>query len=57
MSATTVLAALLMLSAAAFYFGRRQACAIAGEAGGIRHLHSRPRYYGLRTALWCGIPA
>ncbi len=57
MSPTTVLAALLMLSAAAFYFGRRRAFAIAGEAGGIRHLHSRPTYYGVLTALWCGIPA
>ena len=57
MSPTTVLAALLMLSAAAFYFGRRRAFSIAGEAGGIRHLHSRPTYYGVLTALWCGIPA
>ncbi|MGD8876104.1 MAG: phosphate ABC transporter permease subunit PstC, partial [Syntrophobacterales bacterium] len=36
---------------------RRRAFAIAGEAGGIRHLHSRPTYYGVLTALWCGIPA
>ena len=57
MSPTTILAALLMLSTAAFYFGRRRAFAIAGEAGGIRHLHSRPTYYGVLTALWCGIPA
>jgi phosphate transport system permease protein len=57
MSPITVLAALLMLSAAAFYFGRRRAFAIAGEAGGMRHLHSRPTYYGVLTALWCGIPA
>ncbi len=57
MTPTTILAALLMLSAAAFYFGRRRAFAIAGEAGGIRHLHSRPTYYGVLTALWCGIPA
>ncbi|MGD8692273.1 MAG: phosphate ABC transporter permease subunit PstC [Syntrophobacterales bacterium] len=57
MTPTTVLAALLMLSAAAFYFGRRRAFAIAGEAGGMRHLHSRPTYYGVLTALWCGIPA
>ncbi|MCG6947181.1 MAG: phosphate ABC transporter permease subunit PstC [Deltaproteobacteria bacterium] len=57
MSPTTLLAALLMLSAAAFYFGRQRAFAIAGKAGGTRHLHSRPTYYGLLTALWCGIPA
>ena len=23
----------------------------------MRHLHSRPTYYGVLTALWCGIPA
>jgi phosphate transport system permease protein len=46
-----------MLSAAAFYFGRRRAFSIAGEAGGVRHLHSRPTYYGVLTALWCVIPA
>ena len=57
MSPTTILASLLMLSAAAYYFGRRRAFAIAGEAGGTRHRHSRPTYYGLLTALWCGIPA
>ncbi|MGW8223816.1 MAG: phosphate ABC transporter permease family protein, partial [Syntrophobacteria bacterium] len=57
MSPTKVLAVLLMLSAAAFYFGRRRAFSIAGEAGGVRHLHSRPTYYGVLTALWCVIPA
>ena len=46
-----------MLSTAAYFIGRRRAFTIAGEAGGIRHLHSRPTYYGALTALWCGIPA
>jgi phosphate transport system permease protein len=46
-----------MLSAVAYYLGRRRAFAVAGEAGGIRYLHSRPTYYGALTALWCGIPA
>ena len=57
MSPATLLTILLVLSAAAYYMGRRRAFAVAGEAGGIRHLHSRPTYYGALTALWCGIPA
>jgi phosphate transport system permease protein len=46
-----------MLSVVAYYMGRRRALAIAGRAGGIKYLHSRPTYYGALTALWCGIPA
>jgi phosphate transport system permease protein len=57
MSPATILAALLILSSAAYYLGRRKAFAVAGKAGGTRHLHSRPIYYGALTALWCGIPA
>jgi phosphate transport system permease protein len=57
MSPATILAALLILSSAAYYLGRRKAFAVAGKAGGIRYLHSRPIYYGALTALWCGIPA
>ncbi len=57
MTPSSTLAALLALSAVAYYLGRRRAFAVAGESGGIRHLHSRPTYYGALTALWCGIPA
>ncbi len=39
-----------------YYTGRRRAFAVDVEAGG-RNLHSRPVYYGILTALWCGIPA
>jgi phosphate transport system permease protein len=49
--------ALLILSSAAYYLGRRRAFAVASKRGGIRYLHSRPTYYGALTALWCGIPA
>ena len=57
MSPATILTALLILSSAAYYLGRKKAFAVAGKAGGTRYLHSRPIYYGALTALWCGIPA
>ncbi|MEJ2726939.1 MAG: phosphate ABC transporter permease subunit PstC [Deltaproteobacteria bacterium] len=56
MSPTTLLFILLAFSTVAYYLGRRKAFAVAGNAAGIRNLHSRPTYYGLLTALWCGIP-
>ena len=46
---------LLMLIVAAFEAGRRRAFHVAGNE--FRSLHSRPRYYGSYTALWCIIPA
>ncbi len=52
-----LLIALLGLSAAAYYIGRRKAFALAGRAEGAVRLHSRPTYHGALTALWCGIPA
>jgi phosphate transport system permease protein len=51
----TFLAALLALSSLAYALGRRRALVLAG--GTPRILHSRPRYYGALTALWCAIPA
>jgi phosphate transport system permease protein len=57
MSPTFLLFVLLLLSAGGYYLGRRQAFTVAGGAGGIKTLHSRPTYYGALTALWCGIPA
>ncbi len=46
---------LLLLSAGAYYLGRKRAFAVAG--GQIRNLHSLPSFYGSYTALWCGLPA
>jgi len=57
MSPATLLIILLALSSAAYYVGRRRAFAVAGGAAKIKHLHSRPAYYGALTAVWCGIPA
>ncbi len=57
MSPTTLLIVLLSLSTLGYYLGRKKAFAVAGDAAGIKNLHSRPVYYGSLTALWCGIPA
>ncbi|GAB6146441.1 phosphate ABC transporter permease subunit PstC [Desulfocicer niacini] len=48
---------LLLLSAAGFYFGKRQAFSVSQTQGGPASLHSRPAYYGTLAALWCAIPA
>ncbi len=51
-------AVLLILSSLAYWQGRDKAFALsyrAREGRGCR-LHSRPTYYGLLTAFWCGIP-
>jgi phosphate transport system permease protein len=57
MSATLLLIILLGLSAGAFHLGRRRAVALGRSSGSSRNLHSRPVYYGVLTALWCGLPA
>ncbi|MGB4948819.1 MAG: phosphate ABC transporter permease subunit PstC [Candidatus Competibacter denitrificans] len=50
-----LLLALILLSAVAYYLGRKRALTVAG--GQIRNLHSLPSFYGSYTALWCGLPA
>lgn len=56
MSFPLLLLAILALSSIAFWQGRKRAFAVSGQAKGGK-LHSRPGYYGMLTALWCGIPA
>jgi phosphate transport system permease protein len=46
----------LILSSLAYVVGKKKAFAVACKPHSTR-LHSRPGYYGLLTALWCGIPA
>ena len=57
MSPVNLVITLLLLSVAAQYLAHHRAEALARPLGGIRHLHSLPFYYGLRSALWCGLPA
>ena len=55
MNAMFLITVLLALSSLGYYLGRRRAFTVA--QGPIRKLHSLPSYYGLYTAIWCGIPA
>ncbi|MGD8940992.1 MAG: phosphate ABC transporter permease subunit PstC [Gammaproteobacteria bacterium] len=55
MQAPTLILLLLVLSSVAYYLGRKRAFSVA--QGHIKTLHSLPVYYGLYTAIWCGIPA
>ncbi|MFZ5799369.1 MAG: phosphate ABC transporter permease subunit PstC [Desulfobulbus sp.] len=51
-----LLVCILVCSQLAYWLGARRASRKAG-AGGLSSLHSRPQYYGMLTALWCGLPA
>lgn len=57
MNSTTLLVTLIGLAILAYLYGRKRSLAVAVASGGVRHLHSLPRYYGYMTALWCGLPA
>ncbi len=57
MAPFNLLIVLLGLSAAAYFFGRRQALAVDAVRGAAVRLHSRPTYHGALVALWCAIPA
>ncbi len=52
-----LLIALMLLSSAGYFIGRKRAFAVAKGSQGLRQLHSRPVHYGTLTALWCGLPA
>lgn len=41
----------------AYYLGHVRAMNLARPLGGIRHLHSLPFYFSMRSALWCALPA
>ena len=57
MTTPGLIAVLLVLTAGAYMLGRRRSVAVASAAGGVRHLHSLPSYYGAYAALWSFIPA
>ena len=52
-----LLAALLVMITLAYYVGLRRSMAVAGGPASASTLHSRPPYYGMLTAMWCGLPA
>ncbi len=55
MHTSTLIFILLGLMALAYYLGRKRSLSLV--SGRVRDLHSLPSYYGMQTALWCGIPA
>ena len=55
MQTSTLIITLLALSGLAYYFGAKRSLVVA--EGEIKKLHSLPAFYGMYTALWCGIPA
>ncbi len=58
MDTSTLIATLALLIAAAYVMGRGRSMALADTTqGGFRNLNSLPFYYGMLTALWCGIPS
>ena len=58
MGITTLIALIVVAMIAAFVMGRGRSRVLADAAGrGARSLNSLPFYYGMLTALWCGIPA
>ena len=57
MQTGNLLLLLVVMIAGAYYMGHRRSFALARPLGGIRHLHSLPFYYAMRTAIWCAIPA
>lgn len=52
----TLLLILAAMVLAAFFLGRQRALSLARPAGGIRSLHSLPRYYGYYAALGAVLP-
>jgi phosphate transport system permease protein len=53
----TVFLALLLLTVASFFMGRRRSHAVTAGQGGARALHSLPKHYGYMAALWALLPA
>jgi phosphate transport system permease protein len=55
MHTSTLIILLLGLMSLAYYLGRKRSLKLV--SGRVRNLHSLPSYYGIQTAMWCGIPA
>jgi phosphate transport system permease protein len=55
MHTSTLIILLLGFMSLAYYLGRKRSLSLV--SGRVRDLHSLPSYYGMQTALWCGIPA
>lgn len=47
----------IVLALVAYGLGYARSRSLAMPLGGVRHLKSLPGYYGVRAAIWCGVPA
>ena len=56
MSSSLLISLLVSLTVAGYFLGHRRSIRIAAPLGGTKTLHSRPSYYGMLVALWCGLP-
>lgn len=57
MSPFTLMLTILLISIFGYFIGKKRAFAVADGVSKPKALHSRPTYYGMLTALWCGLPA
>ncbi|MBU3068627.1 phosphate ABC transporter permease subunit PstC [Aestuariicella sp. G3-2] len=57
MQTGNLLMLLAVMIAVAYFLGHVRATGLARPLGGIRHLHSLPFYFSMRSALWCALPA
>ncbi|MEQ3724388.1 phosphate ABC transporter permease subunit PstC [Alcanivorax sp.] len=57
MQTGNLLLLLIVMIAGAYYLGNRRALILARPLGGIRHLHSLPFYFAMRSAIWSALPA
>jgi phosphate transport system permease protein len=53
---SSLLPVMVLLTAAAFFLGRRRATRLADVSGGTTALHSLPGHYGMFVALCCALP-
>ena len=57
MQPATLLILTIVLAMVAYGLGYARSRSLAMPLGGVRHLKSLPGYYGVRAAVWCGLPA
>jgi phosphate transport system permease protein len=57
MTSSVLFTVIILLSVVGYFLGRRRSYSVLGPAGKASQLHSRPTYYGMLTALGCGIPS
>ena len=57
MEFSSLILILVGFSLVAFYTSRVRAFSLAKPLGGVQYLSSLPFFYGMRSAIWCAVPA